>query len=324
MRIGIYGFGNLGRGAVMAALKRADTQVVGVFTRRDPAAVARQTDVRVYPAEDVYEFADQIDVLLNCGGSKTDLPESTPRLSACFNVADTFDDHEKIGQHLARTDEAARRHGKLSLVAAGWDPGLFSLFRAYAAGLAPGAEIATFWGPGVSQGHTQALKRIPGVADAVQFTVPDKERMQAFLRGAKAPTAYEAHKRVCLISAPKEDEARIEREVKAMPGYFAGYDTRVEFLEAGTLLRKKTPIHGGSVLARYRTGARAGDETLHLAQLRLSLGSNPEFTGAVLVGFAHALAVLAGRGETGARTVLDLPAALLFGGTDPAAPLHFL
>ena len=324
MRIGIYGFGNLGRGAAQAALKRADTQVVGVFTRRDPALFAEQTEARVYPAEDVYEFADQIDVLLNCGGSKTDLPESTPRLSACFNVADTFDDHERIGLHLARTDEAARRHGKLSLVAAGWDPGLFSLFRAWAAGLFPETELATFWGPGVSQGHTQALKRISGVADAVQFTVPDKERMQAFLRGAPAPSAYEAHKRVCLINAPKENEARIEREVKSMPGYFAGYDTRVEFLSSEMLLRKKTPIHGGSVLARCRTGEGPGHDTLHLAQFRLSLGSNPEFTGAVLVGFAHALAALAVRGETGARTVLDLPPALLFGETAPAAALHFL
>lgn len=322
MKIGIYGYGNLGRGAALAALGENDVQLVGIFTRRDPAAIEAPAGVPVFPAAKVTDFAGEIDVLLNCGGSKTDLPESTPRLARYFNLVDSFDTHALLPAHIAKTHAAAKETGHVALVAAGWDPGLFSLFRAYACGLFPAANVATFWGPGVSQGHTQAVKRIPGVADAVQFTVPDKERLRAFQAAGTAPSPEASHRRVCWVVAPQEQQDRIRREIGSMPQYFSGYRTEVNFVSQKELERKKTAAHGGNVLAALVTGKNS--ETRHLAQFRLSLGSNPEFTGAVLVGFARAVHAMALNGDAGAKTVFDIPPALLFTESAPADILRFL
>ena len=322
MKIGIYGYGNLGRGAALAAAARADTEVVAIFTRRDPASIRPAIDAQVFPAAEAEAYADGIDVLINCGGSKTDLPESTPRLARHFHIIDSFDTHALLPAHIARTDAAARRTGHTALVAAGWDPGLFSLFRLYAAGLFPTAQLATFWGPGVSQGHTQAIKRIPGVVDAVQFTVPDRECIRTFPETETPCPPEQAHRRVCYVVAPPETHARVRREIETMPQYFSGYKTEVCFVPPETLERKKTAAHGGNALAAMQTGAQG--ETRHLAQLRLSLGSNPEFTGAVLVAFAAAAYHLAQKGEAGAKTVFDIPPTLLFGEADRAGILRFL
>ena len=319
MKIGIYGYGNLGRGAALAAANRADTEVVGIFTRRDPAFIRPEIDAPVYPASVVTDFADRIDVLLNCGGSKTDLPESTPRLARSFHLADSFDTHALLPQHLARTDAAAKETGHTALIAAGWDPGLFSLFRAYANGVSSAARVTTFWGPGVSQGHTQAIRRIPGVIDAVQFTVPDRERMRAFAARGEDCAPEESHRRVCYVVAPPESQTRIRREIETMPQYFKGYKTEVHFVSPETLARKKTAVHGGNVLASLET-----DGMRHLAQLRLSLSSNPAFTGTVLVAFAAAVRNMALGGDFGAKTVFDIPPAFLFSAEDREQMLRFL
>ncbi len=307
MNIGIYGYGNLGKAAADAVKRRNNAVLTGVFTRRDPRSIDGAEDLPLFPAAQAPEFASGIDVMINCGGSASDLPESTPFLSRYFNVVDSFDTHAAIPSHYAAVDDAARSAGHTALISAGWDPGLFSLFRAYAAALFPDAARETFWGPGVSQGHTQALKRIPGVTDAVQFTMPDRKKQTDFMKGDKSAGAENNHRRVCFVCAPEEEQPRILQEITQMPHYFKDYRTQVFFVSAQALNEKKRFSHGGSAYC-----VSSQKNARHLAQLRLSMESNPVFTASVLVGFAFAVHRLAKEGSFGAKTVFELPAGYLF------------
>ena len=307
MKIGIYGYGNLGRGVESAAKYNADIEIVGVFTRRDPKSVATLTGIPVYSASDILSFKDKIDVLILCGGSATDLPEITPALAGEFNVIDSFDTHAKIPEHFARVDKAAREGGKLALISAGWDPGLFSIARLYASSVLPSGKDYTFWGKGISQGHSDAIRRIEGVLDARQYTVPVAEAMEA-VREGKCPelSTREKHERVCYVVAKEgADLQRIEREIVTMPNYFADYNTTVNFISMEELKRDHSGMpHGGSVIRSGVTGLSS--EHSHTVEFSLKLDSNPEFTASVIVAYARAISRLALRGEIGAKTVFDI------------------
>ena len=310
IRIGIYGYGNLGRGVEAAIAQNSDMEAVGVFTRRDPASVKTVTDIPVYAADAALTMQDKIDVMIVCGGSRTDLPEQTPMLAAHFHVIDSFDTHAKIPEHLAAVDAAAAPAGKVAIISVGWDPGLFSLARLYAGAILPDGSDYTFWGRGVSQGHSDAIRRVAGVRDARQYTVPVESALAA-VRAGECPTltAREKHTRECYVVAEEgADLARIEREIKEMPDYFADYDTTVTFITEEELRRDHAGIpHGGVVLRSGKTGA--GNR--HLIEYKLTLDSNPEFTSSVLVAYARAAVRLSARGEAGAKTVLDVPPAYL-------------
>lgn len=307
MKIGIYGYGNLGRGTELAVRQSPDAELVAVFTRRDPEKVKTLTGCRVLPAEKVLDYQKEIDVMILCGGSATDLPVMTPALAGSFNLVDSFDTHAKIPLHFAKVDEAAKAGGKLALISTGWDPGLFSLNRLYASAFLPDGKDYTFWGRGVSQGHSDAIRRIEGVCDARQYTVPREEAMEA-VRAGKNPelTARQKHLRECyVVVSPGADKKRIENEIKTMPDYFADYDTTVTFVTQEELNRDHAGLpHGGFVIRTGRTGLDG--EHRHLIEYRLSLDSNPEFTASVLVAFARAVDRMARRGETGCRTVFDV------------------
>lgn len=310
IRIGIYGYGNLGRGVEAAIAQNSDMEAVGVFTRRDPASVKTVTGIPVYAADAALTMQDKIDVMIVCGGSRTDLPEQTPMLAAHFHVIDSFDTHAKIPEHLAAVDAAAAPAGKVAIISVGWDPGLFSLARLYAGAILPDGSDYTFWGRGVSQGHSDAIRRVAGVRDARQYTVPVESALAA-VRAGECPTltAREKHTRECYVVAEEgADLARIEREIKEMPDYFADYDTTVTFITEEELRRDHAGIpHGGVVLRSGKTGA--GNR--HLIEYKLTLDSNPEFTSSVLVAYARAAVRLSARGEAGAKTVLDVPPAYL-------------
>ncbi|MBR4727891.1 MAG: diaminopimelate dehydrogenase [Clostridia bacterium] len=307
MKLGIYGYGNLGRGVECAVRQNPDAELVGVFTRRDPATVKTLTGVPVYPAAAIADYKDQIDVLIICGGSATDLPKMTPVLAKDFNVIDSFDTHANIPQHFAAVDAAAAAGGKLALISCGWDPGMFSLNRLYAASiLAQGADY-TFWGRGVSQGHSDAIRRIPGVLDARQYTVPIEAAVEAVRSGSQPElTTREKHLRECyVVAAPDADKAAIETAIKTMPNYFADYDTTVTFITAEEMARDHAELpHGGMVIRSGKTGLN-GQHT-HTIEYKLTLDSNPEFTACVLVAFARAINRMAERGATGCRTVFDI------------------
>ena len=308
IRIGIYGYGNLGRGVESAIAQNPDMTLVGVFTRRDPSSVKTLTGASVFSAEDVLSFRDKIDVMILCGGSATDLPEQTPALAAHFNVVDSFDTHARISEHLANVDAAALRGGKTAIISVGWDPGLFSIARAYAGAALPAGSDYTFWGRGVSQGHSDAIRRIDGVLDARQYTVPVEEAL-ARVRAGEAPalTVREKHTRECYVVAKEgADLARIEKEIKEMPNYFADYDTSVTFISAEEMKEKHAALpHGGSVIRTGRTGLAADHS--HTVEFSLSLSSNPEFTSSVLVAYARAAYRLFTEGNAGCKTVLDIP-----------------
>jgi len=307
MKIAIYGYGNLGRGVEAAAKYNPDAELVGVFTRRDPGSVKTLTGIPVYSADSILDHKDNIDVLIICGGSATDLPEMTPALAKDFNVVDSFDTHAKIPEHLARVDEAARTSGKVALISSGWDPGLFSIARLYASSVLPDGSDYTFWGRGISQGHSDAIRRIPGVVDARQYTVPVPESLGAVRRGESPKlTTREKHKRECYIVAEEgADKALIEKTVKEMPNYFADYDTSVTFISLDELRRDHSGMpHGGSVIRNGRSGLSG--ENRHTVEFSLKLDSNPEFTAGVLVAYARAVVRIASRGECGARTVFDV------------------
>ncbi len=312
MRIAIYGYGNLGRGVECAVRQNADMEMVGVFTRRDPDTVKTLTGISVYAAERVLEFQDKIDVLILCGGSATDLPEMTPMLARHFHVVDSFDTHAKIPAHFAAVDAAAREGGHLALIAAGWDPGLFSLNRLYASAILPQGQDYTFWGRGVSQGHSDAIRRIEGVQDARQYTVP-VEAAVAAVRSGENPelTTRQKHTRECFVVAKEgADQARIEREIVNMPNYFADYDTTVTFISQEQLdAEHKGLPHGGMVIRTGCTGVNK--EHKHCIEYRLALDSNPEFTASVLVAYARAVWRKAGKGERGCITVFDVAPAEL-------------
>ncbi len=313
IRIGIYGYGNLGRGVECALRQNPDMQLKAVFTRRDPASLRTVfADTPVAAADRVGEYADQIDVMILCGGSATDLPEQTPTLAADFNVVDSFDTHARIPEHFAAVDAATKGGGHTAVISVGWDPGMFSLNRAYAGAVLPDGQDYTFWGKGVSQGHSDAIRRIDGVVDARQYTIPVEAAMEA-VRGGEQPTltTREKHTRECfVVAAEGADTARIEREIVTMPHYFADYDTTVHFITKEEMERDHSGIpHGGCVIRSGRSG-KQGEHT-HVIEYKLTLDSNPEFTASVLVAYARAVYRLAQKGHTGCHTVLDIPPAML-------------
>ena len=307
MKIAIYGYGNLGKGVECAAKMSPDAELVGVFTRRAPDTVKTLTGVPVYSADDILNYKDKIDVLIICGGSATDLPRMTPELSRDFNVVDSFDTHAAIPKHVAACDAAARAGGNIALISSGWDPGLFSIARLYASATLPNGGDYTFWGRGISQGHSDAIRRIEGVVDARQYTVP-KEDALAAVRSGECPelATRDKHTRECYVVAEEgADLARIEREIKTMPNYFADYDTTVTFVTLEELRRDHAGMpHGGSVIRNGRTGLSA--ENTHTVEFSLRLDSNPEFTGSVLLAYARAVDRMSRRGVSGALTVFDV------------------
>ncbi len=307
MKIAIYGYGNLGRGVECAATAAEDATLVGVFTRRDPSSVKTLTGVPVYSAADILSYKDEIDVLILCGGSATDLPRMTPELAAHFHVVDSFDTHAAIPTHFESTDRAARESGHVALISAGWDPGMFSLNRLYASAILPDGKDYTFWGRGVSQGHSDAIRRVPGVLDARQYTVPVDAALAAVRSGEEPPlTTREKHTRECYVVAEEgADLARIEREIREMPNYFADYDTTVHFISMEELRRDHSAIpHGGFVIRTGRTGLHG--EHSHVIEYSLKLDSNPEFTSSVLLAAARAVHKMAERGDRGCKTMFDV------------------
>ena len=314
IRVGIMGYGNIGRG-VEAAIERCDDmELKAVFTRRDPASLKiRNQSAMILKAEDAAEYADQIDVLINCGGSATDLPKQTPACAALFNVVDSFDNHAHIPEHFAAVDEAARKAGKAALISCGWDPGLFSLARIYSASIVPDGRHYTFWGRGVSQGHSDAVRRIPGVKDARQYTVPVEASLEKVRAGENPElTTRMMHTRECFIVAEEgADLAAIEQAVKTMPNYFADYDTTVYFIDEETMKREHSALpHGGFVLRSAEIGwPEEGNKAL--VEFSLKLDSNAEFTASVLVAYARAVARLAAEGKCGALSVFDIAPAYL-------------
>ena len=313
IRIGIMGYGNLGRGVECAVRQNDDMTLAAVFTRRDPAMVALRTEgVPVYRAEEAASHTDEIDVMILCGGSATDLPGQTPVYAELFNVVDSFDTHADIPEHFERVDAAARAGGKTAVISAGWDPGLFSLARCYAGAVLPEGSDYTFWGRGVSQGHSDAVRRIEGVEDARQYTVPVPEALER-VRSGESPmlTTREKHTRECYVVAKEgADRERIVREIVTMPKYFADYDTTVHFISREEMRHDHSGLpHGGMVLRSGRTGL--DDEHRHTVEFRLQLDSNPEFTASVLIACARAAYRLSFEGETGCRTLLDIAPAYL-------------
>ena len=313
MKIGIYGYGNLGRGVEAAIRQNKDTQLVAVFTRRDPAGVKIATEgVEVVSSENIEQYKDKIDVLIICGGSATDLPVQTPKLAKMFNVIDSFDTHANIPTHFKNVDNAAKEGGNVGIISVGWDPGMFSLARLYSNCILTDGADYTFWGKGVSQGHSDAVRRIEGVADARQYTVPVTDALNA-VRSGKNPelTTREKHTRVCYVVAKEgADKARIENEIKTMPNYFADYDTTVNFITAEEMKRDHSGLpHGGFVIRSGKTGLNG--EHNHIIEYSLKLDSNPEFTACVLVAFARAAFKLSSEGVSGCKTVFDIPPAYL-------------
>ena len=312
VRIGILGYGNLGRGVELACQQHDDVEAVALFTRRDPSSVKTQTGLPVYAAADMEAHANEIDVLVICGGSATDLPEQTPACARLFNVVDSFDTHARIPEHFAHVDAAARETGHVALISAGWDPGLFSLARLYAGAILPNGFDYTFWGRGVSQGHGDAIRRIDGVLDARQYTVPVDESLAA-VRAGQHPelTARQKHTRECFVVAAEDaDKQAIEQAIVSMPNYFADYDTTVTFISQEEMARDHAELpHGGSVIRTGQTDLQG--EHSHVIEFSLSLDSNPEFTGSVLVAYARAVARLATEGATGCCTVFDVAPAYL-------------
>ncbi len=308
MKLGIYGYGNLGKGVENAIARNADMELAAVFTRRDPGSLTIATpNVPVVSADELPAWADRIDVLMLCGGSATDLPIMTPTLARLYNVVDSYDNHSCIPVHFAAVDDAARETGHVALISCGWDPGLFSLARVYAGAVLPDGEDYTFWGRGVSQGHSDAIRRIPGVLDARQYTVPVPEAV-ARVRAGENPelTVRDKHTRECYVVAAEDaDKDAIREAIVTMPAYFADYDTTVTFITSDEMRREHAGLpHGGSVIRTGRTGA--GDNHTQVVEFSLKLDSNPEFTGSVLVAFARAVGRLAERGDKGCKTVLDI------------------
>ena len=313
IRIGILGYGNLGRGVECAIKQNDDMSLAAVFTRRDPATVNTLTEgVPVCRIEDADKWKDKIDVLILCGGSATDLPEQTPEFARMFNVIDSFDTHAKIPEHYANVDAAAKEGGHVGIISVGWDPGMFSLNRLYANAILPDGKDYTFWGKGVSQGHSDAIRRVAGVKDAKQYTIPVDAALEAVRNGENPElTTRQKHTRECFVVLEEgADAAKVEEEIKTMPNYFSDYDTTVHFISEEELKRDHSGIpHGGFVLRSGKTGWEG--ENSHLIEYSLKLDSNPEFTSSVLVAYARAAYKLSSEGVTGCRTVFDIAPAYL-------------
>ena len=313
MKIGILGYGNLGRGVECAIKDNPDTELVAVFTRRDPAKVKIQTpNVPVVHVDDAKAWVGKIDVMILCGGSATDLPTQTPEYAKLFNVVDSFDTHAKIPEHFAKVDAAAKESGHVAVISVGWDPGLFSLARAYANAILPDGSDYTFWGKGVSQGHSDAIRRVKGVKNAKQYTVPIDSALEA-VRSGKNPelTTRQKHLRECYVVLEEgADAAEVENAIKTMPNYFADYDTVVNFISEEELLTKHAGLaHGGFVIRSGKTGMNK--ENNHIIEFNLKLDSNPEFTTSVLVAYARAAYRLNKEGNNGCKTVFDIAPAYL-------------
>lgn len=308
MKIGIYGYGNLGRGVECAIMQNPDAELVAVFTRRDPETVKILTpSAKVEKADNVLLYKDKIDVLIICGGSATDLPVMTPALARNFNVIDSFDTHAKIPEHFRNVDSAAKENGNIALISAGWDPGMFSVNRLMASAILPEGKDYTFWGRGVSQGHSDAIRRIDGVLDARQYTVPVEEAMERVRAGENPElSTREKHTRECFVVAEDgADLERIENEIKTMPNYFADYDTTVTFISMEELKANHNGIpHGGSVIRTGVTGKNK--ENKEIIEYKLKLDSNPEFTASVILCYARAIVRMKERGDTGCKTVFDV------------------
>ncbi len=307
MKIAIYGYGNLGRGVECAVINSVDTELFGVFTRRAPETVKTTSGAKVYHIDEILNYKDEIDVVIICGGSATDLPEMTPNLAKDFNVIDSFDTHAKIPEHFANVDFVAKSTNHTALISGGWDPGMFSINRLYASAVLPDGKDYTFWGKGVSQGHSDAIRRIYGVKDAKQYTVPIDEALTAVRSGSEPElSTRQKHLRECFVVAEDgADKAKIENEIKTMPNYFADYDTIVHFISEEELKRDHAGIpHGGFVIRTGKTGIN--HENSHVIEYSLKLDSNPEFTASVLVAYARAINKLYNRGDYGCKTVFDI------------------
>ncbi len=312
IKIGIVGYGNLGRGVECALRQNEDMELYGVFTRRDPASFHTLTNAPVYGVEDILAHKGKVDVLILCGGSATDLPVQTPYLANHFHVVDSFDTHAKIPEHFEAVDNAAKEGGRVAVISVGWDPGMFSLQRMYGQAILPQGKDYTFWGKGVSQGHSDAIRRIDGVLDARQYTIPVEDALNAVRSGANPElTTRQKHTRECFVVAEEgADLNRIEQEIKTMPNYFADYNTTVHFITMDQLKADHSGIpHGGFVIRCGKTGL--AEENTHIIEYRLQLDSNPEFTSSVLVAYARAAVKMSQAGMTGCKTVLDVPPAYL-------------
>ena len=313
IRIGISGYGNLGKGIECVIKQNPDMELAAVFTRRDPSTVQILTEgVPVCRTDEAADWKDKIDVMILCGGSATDLPVQTPEYARMFNVIDSFDTHAKIPEHYANVDAAAKEAGTIGIISVGWDPGMFSLNRLYANAILPDGKDYTFWGKGVSQGHSDAVRRIEGVKDAKQYTIPVEAALEAVRNGENPDlTTRQKHTRECFVVLEEgADAAKVEEEIKTMPNYFSDYDTTVHFISEEELKRDHSGIpHGGFVLRSGKTGWNG--ENSHLIEYSLKLDSNPEFTSSVLIAYARAAYRLSQEGQSGCRTVFDIAPAYL-------------
>ena len=313
IRVGILGYGNLGKGVESAIAQNADMELAAVFTRRSPESVkVRTAGVKVLHADELSHMQDELDVLILCGGSATDLPVQTPQYASMYNVVDSFDTHARIPEHFAAVDAAAKKAGKVSLISCGWDPGMFSLNRLYANCVLPEGKDYTFWGKGVSQGHSDAVRRIEGVKDCRQYTIPVEKAVEAVRSGSNPElTTREKHTRECFVVAEEgADLAKIENEIKTMPNYFSDYDTTVHFITEEEMQRDHSGLpHGGMVIRTGVTGMEK--EHKHVIEYSLKLDSNPEFTGSVIVAYARAVSRMNKEGMSGCKTVFDIAPAYL-------------
>lgn len=311
IKVGIIGYGNLGKGTEYALAQQKDMELVAIFTRRGPKSVTPiNANVPVYHVNDVEQFVGKIDVMILCGGSATDLPEQTPQFTRLFHTVDSFDTHAKVPEHFATVDAIATEHNKISVISVGWDPGLFSINRVLAESVLPEGETYTFWGKGVSQGHSDAIRRIEGVVDAKQYTIPVEKAIEA-VRGGQQPqlTTRQKHLRECFVVASEEaDKVAIEKAIITMPNYFDEYDTTVHFISQEELNANHSGLpHGGFVIRSGKTGENSNE----IIEFSLTLDSNPEFTSSVLVAYARAAYKMANMGQYGAKTVFDIPIGLL-------------
>ena len=313
MKIGIMGYGNLGRGIECAIKQNPDMELAAVFSRRDPSTVKILTEgVKVYSVDDAVKMKDEIDVLILCGGSATDLPIQTPEYAKYFNVVDSFDTHARIPEHFANVDAAAKENGNIAVISCGWDPGMFSLNRLYANCILPQGKDYTFWGKGVSQGHSDAIRRVEGVKNGKQYTIPVDSALEKVRNGENPElSTREKHIRECFVVAEEgADKARIEKEIKEMPNYFADYDTIVHFITEEELARDHSGIpHGGFVIRSGKTGWN--EENSHIIEYSLKLDSNPEFTASVIVACARAAYRMKQEGMTGCKTIFDIAPAYM-------------
>ena len=326
MRIGILGYGNLGRGVEYAVKENIDTELAAVFTRRAPSTVKINTEnVPVVKISELADWKDKIDVLILCGGSATDLPVQTPEYAKYFNVIDSFDTHAKIPQHYSNVDKAAKDSGHIAIISVGWDPGLFSLARVYSNAILPDGTDYTFWGKGVSQGHSDAVRRIKGVKNAKQYTIPVESALEAIRSGSNPElTTRQKHTRECFVVLEEgANAAEIEHQIKTMPNYFDEYDTTVHFIDEEEFAKNHSGLaHGGFVIRSGKTGQNKQHD--HIIEFSLKLDSNPEFTSSVLIAYARAAYRLNKEGQSGCKTVLDIPPSYLSAKSNEELRAHYL